>query len=96
MSWSVNAAGLPAKVKDELRRQFSYPLAPAPAGLADPGERETVERLSETISQCLETFDQGKECTVSANGHMLAGSYQEVNLSIRPMDLTPNTAEPKH
>jgi hypothetical protein len=91
MSWSVNTSGKPADVKAELGRQFSYPLAEAPAGLADAGERETVRRIFETITQCLETFDAEKVVSVSASGHMgfevwdtKAGAYQEVSVSIKP------------
>lgn len=91
MSWSVNASGTPATVKTELNRQFSYPLADAPAGLADEGERETVRRVSDAISQCLNTFDPTKVVNVSANGHMgygdwdaKTGAYQNVSISIAP------------
>lgn len=90
MSWSVSATGKPAEVKAELHRQLaSGPLAEKPAGLSDDGERETVRRIGETISQCVETFDPDKGVSVSANGHMgfqnydtKAGAYQNVSLSI--------------
>jgi hypothetical protein len=91
MSWSVSTRGSVAEVRAELERQFSYPLADAPAGLPDEGERETVRRIRDTISQCLETFGPDKQVTVSANGHMgfdnwdsRAGAYQQVNVSIQP------------
>ena len=91
MSWSVNASGKPSDVKAELDTQFAHPLADAPAGLSDEGERETVRRIRETITQCLETFDPEKAVAVSAYGHMgfaswdtKAGAYQEVSLTIRP------------
>lgn len=91
MSWSVNASGKPSEVKAELDRQFSHPLQVAPAGLSDDGERETVRRISETITQCLETFDPERSVSVSAYGHMgfsdwdtKAGANQEVTLSIKP------------
>jgi hypothetical protein len=91
MSWSVSTTGKPGDVKTELARQFAFPLADPPAGLADDGERETVKRISETIAQCLDTFDQEKTVTVSANGHMgfanwdtKAGAYQQVSISIQP------------
>jgi hypothetical protein len=91
MSWSVNATGKPAEVKAELDRQFLGCLAPKPAGLSDDGERETVRRIAETITQCLETFDPEKAVSVSANGHMgyqdwdkKAGAYQNVSLTIKP------------
>ena len=90
MSWSVNATGKPAKVKEELDRQFLGPLADKPAGLSDDGERETVRRISATINQILETFDPERSLSVSANGHMgfenyatKAGAYQNVGLTIR-------------
>jgi hypothetical protein len=91
MSWSVSASGKIADVKVELDRQFQYPLAPGPAGLSDEGERETVRRVSETITQILETFGPDKTVVVTANGHMgfanwdtKEGAYQEVNVSIKP------------
>ena len=90
MSWGVNAIGKIEDVKTELDRQFASPLADAPAGLADEGERETVRRVRETITQCLETFGAERTVTVTASGHMgfenwdtKAGAYQEVNVSIR-------------
>jgi hypothetical protein len=90
MSWSVNARGKIADVKVELDRQFQNPLAKAPAGF-DDGERETVRRVSETIAQCLETFDPERPVWVHAHGHMgfdnldtRAGAYQEVSVSIKP------------
>ena len=90
MSWSVSASGKPEDVKAELSRQFTAPLADKPAGLTDDGERETVRRISETITQCLETFDPEKTVTVSAYGHMgwenydtKSGASQNVNLSIK-------------
>jgi hypothetical protein len=92
MSWSVNAKGTPDEVQAELTRQFSSPLAEPPAGLSDEGERETVRRVAATISQCLETFDQTKTVSVSANGHMAfdawdtkAGAVQTVSVSIQPV-----------
>ncbi|MFA5381866.1 MAG: hypothetical protein WC356_01785 [Candidatus Micrarchaeia archaeon] len=91
MSWSVNATGKPAEVKDEMDKQLTFPLADAPAGLDDEREKETVRRIQGAISQCLSTFDPEQEVVVNANGHMgfenydtKAGSYQFVNLSIRP------------
>lgn len=91
MSWSVSAKGIPAEVQAELTRQFSYPLADAPAGLSDEGERETVRRIADTISQCLGTFDPAKTVAVSANGHMgfdswdtKTGTVQTVAVSIQP------------
>jgi hypothetical protein len=91
MSWSVNAKGKPADVKAELARQFSGPLADKPAGLSDDGERETVRRVSETIAQCLETFDPEHAVTVAAHGSMSfqnwdtkTGACQTASLSIQP------------
>lgn len=90
MSWGVHAKGKPAEVKAELDRLFLAPLAAAPAGLSDEGERETVRRISETITQCLGTFDPEKTVSVDASGHIgfgnwdtKAGAYQEVNLKIQ-------------
>lgn len=92
MSWSVNAKGSPAEVKAELARQFAYPLAEGVSGLADEGERETVRRVSDLLSQCLDTFDPEQTINpvvVSANGHMgwsdytaKKGAYQAVTLEI--------------
>ncbi|MBZ5621472.1 MAG: hypothetical protein LAQ69_22510 [Acidobacteriia bacterium] len=91
MSWSVSTRGKVAEVKAELERQFAQPLADAHAGLTDEGERETVQRVRDTISQCLDTFGPEKEVMVTANGHMgfsdwetKEGAYQEVSVSIRP------------
>ncbi len=91
MSWSVNATGTPAEVRGQLSEQFKGPLAEKPAGLSDDGERETVQRVQETIEQVLATFDPANKVTVSANGHMgfsswetKAGAYQSVNLTITP------------
>jgi len=91
MSWSVSATGLPGNVKSELEKQFAYPLADAPAGLTDEGERETVRRIRDTISQILETFAPERELSVSASGHISfsdwdskAGCSQTVLLSIVP------------
>jgi hypothetical protein len=91
MSWSVSASGKIADVKAELTRQFSYPLADAPAGISDEGEKETVRRVSGTIDQCLDTFDPEAEVIVTASGHMgfdswdtKAGAYQNVLMSIQP------------
>jgi len=90
MSWSVSASGKITEVKAELDKQFSYPLA-EPNGLADEGERETVRRIRDTITQCLETFDPEKTVKVAANGHMgfakwdsKEGGYQEVHVTIEP------------
>ena len=89
MSWSVNATGTPAEVRGQLSEQFKGPLAEKPAGLSDDGERETVQRVHETIEQVLATFDIEQKVTVSAGGHMgfqnwdtKAGAYQNVSLSI--------------
>ncbi len=89
MSWSVNASGNIADVKAELDRQFAIPLAEAPAGLSDNGERETVWRISELLGQVLQTFGTGKTVKISAYGHMgyddwatKTGAYQSVALSV--------------
>lgn len=91
MSWSVSTRGTVAAVQAELERQFAFPLADAPAGLLDEGERETVRRVRDTITQCLGTFAPEKTVTVAANGHMgfdswegRTGPVQTVNISIQP------------
>lgn len=89
MSWSVSVSGKIADVRGRLSEQFKGPLAEKPAGLADDGERETVRLVSETIDQCLGTFDSERSVSVTANGHMgysdwdtKAGANQTVNVSI--------------
>jgi hypothetical protein len=91
MSWSVSASGTPSEVRGRLSEQFKGPLAEKPAGLSDDGERETVQRIAETIEQCLGTFGPENQVSVSANGHMgfadwdkKTGGYQTVNISITP------------
>lgn len=91
MSWSVSAKGTPSEVEAELNRQFLYPLADAPAGLSDEGERVTVCKVLDLIRQCLGTFDASKIVSVSANGHMghdswdtKSGAVQTVSISIQP------------
>lgn len=88
MSWSISASGKPAEAKAELRRQFSHPLDET-NGLSDPGEKETVLRISGTIDQVLDTFDPEREVSVTAYGHMgfanwdtKEGAFQNVSLSI--------------
>lgn len=89
MSWSVSASGTPSEVRGRLSEQFKGPLAEKPAGLSDDGERETVQRIAETIEQCLGTFGPENQVSVSAYGHMgfadwdkKTGGYQTVNISI--------------
>lgn len=89
MSWSVSASGKPAEVRGRLSEQFKGPLAEKPAGLSDDGERETVQRVQETIEQVLTTFDPEKNVSVNAYGHMgfsnystKEGAYQSVSVSI--------------
>lgn len=91
MSWYVSASGTPSEVRGRLSEQFKGPLAEKPAGLSDDGERETVQRIAETIEQCLGTFGPENKVSVSANGHMhfadwdkKTGGYQTVNMSITP------------
>ena len=91
MSWSVSARGTAAEVKEALKPQFQWPLADKPAGLSDDGERETVQRIRDTIMQCLETFDPKMAVEVTANGHMgfaswdtKEGAYQRVQIAINP------------
>ncbi len=91
MSWSVSASGTHSEGRWRLSEQFKGPLAEKPAGLFDDGERETVQRIAETIEQCLGTFGPENKVSVSANGHMgfadwdkKTGGYQTVNISITP------------
>jgi hypothetical protein len=91
MSWSVSAKGTVSEVKAVLATQFLGPLADAPAGLTDEGERETVRRVQGTITQRLGTFAPEKIVSVSANGDMgfdsydtKAGANQTVSVSIQP------------
>lgn len=90
MRWSVSAAGKPAEVKEMLAGQLKWPLDEV-NGVSDPGERETVRRVSETISQVLDTFDPEQRVRVNASGHMgflnwdtKTGAYQNVNVAITP------------
>jgi hypothetical protein len=89
MSWSVSAAGTTAEVRGQLSEQFKGPLAEKPAGLSDDGERETVQRIHETIEQVLTTYGADRKVSVSVYGHMgftdwdtKAGAYQNVSLTI--------------
>ena len=89
MSWGVSASGTPAEVRGQLSEQFKCPLAEKPAGISDDGERETVQRVHETIEQVLTTFDPESTVAVVASGHMgfrnhntKAGAYQNVNFAI--------------
>jgi hypothetical protein len=91
MSWSVSASGSPAEAKEQLLKQFEYPLADGKAGLADDGEKETVRKVSALIDQCLDTFGPRKSVTVTASGHMgfddwdsKEGAHQYVSISITP------------
>ena len=90
MSWSVSASGKPADVAINLEGQFKAPLAASPAGLADDGERKTVEIIRDLLDQCLSTFGPERTVNVSAFGHMgfadyatKTDGYQEVTVSIR-------------
>lgn len=87
MSWSVSASGKPDEVKISLKEQFAYLLADGNG--MDAGEKQTVRQISETINQCLGTFDPKTTVSVSARGHIgfqdwdaKKGAYQQVNLSI--------------
>ena len=89
MSWSVSASGKITDVLAELDRQFAHPLAEAPAGIPDEGEKETVRQVAAMIKQCLGTFDPGRSVNVSACGHMgfsdwdaKAHAFQNVQVSI--------------
>ena len=91
MSWSVSGAGTPAEVRGQLSEQFKYPLAEAPSGLADAGERQTVQHVSELCEQILSTFDPANQVAVNASGHMgfsdwdkKLGCYQSVNIAVTP------------
>jgi len=90
MSWSVSATGKIEEVRENLKKQFAYPLAEAPAGLADEGEKETVRKVADLIDQCLGTFDPERKVIVSAFGSMgfsnwdtRAGAYQNVTVYIQ-------------
>lgn len=90
MSWSVNASGKVEEVIAGLDKQFSYPLADAPAGLSDEGERETVRLVAGMIEQCLGTFHKDRIVSVTAYGYMgfdswetKEGAYQNVHVSIQ-------------
>jgi hypothetical protein len=96
MSWSVSANGTPAEVSDQLSEQFKQPLAEAPAGLSDAGERQTVQQVSDLLEQIVTTFDPETRVVVTANGHMgfndwtgRTGPYQSVTLTVTP--ITPIT-----
>jgi hypothetical protein len=89
MSWSVHATGTPAEVRGKLNEQFKGPLAEKPAGLADDGERETVQNAQDFIEQVLGTYAPDKAVSVDANGSMgfndwlkKTGPYQNVYLKI--------------
>jgi hypothetical protein len=91
MSWSVNASGKIVDVRRKLSKQFKDPLAEKPVGLADDGERKTVEMIQDLIDQCLSTFGVDKNVNVSAFGNMefanyetKEGGYQEVTILIKP------------
>ncbi len=92
MSWSVTATGTIDQVIVELDRQFVYPLAAAPGGLSDPGEKETVRLIRDTIWRTLKIFDPAKHVAVAAYGHISfddyetkTGASQTVSLTIQPV-----------
>lgn len=94
MSWSVSASGTSAEARGQLSQQFKGPLAEAPSGLSDDGERETVQQVSDLLEQILATFDPNKRVTITASGHMgfsdwdkKAGCYQSVNITVAPQPL---------
>ena len=91
MSWSVNVKGVVSDVKVELTKEFVYPLAAPPGGLADDGERETVKLISEMLQQALNTFDDERRVQVVAPGHFTcdnpetrAGAYQSFSITVNP------------
>lgn len=91
MSWSVSASGTPAEVRGQLSEQFQIPLSEKPSGLADDGERETVQKISELLEQITTTFHDDATLAISANGHMgftnwdtRSGSYQSVSITVTP------------
>ena len=91
MSWSVSGSGTPAEVRGQLSEQFKGPLAEAPAGLADDGERETVKLVHELAEQILGTFGEERSVSITASGHMgftdwekKTGGYQSVNITVSP------------
>lgn len=92
MSWSVSSTGTPAEVRGQLSEQFKYPLAEEPAGISDPGERQTVQQVFDLCEQILSTFDPNNPVSIVANGHMgcldwdkKTGSYQSVNITVTPL-----------
>ena len=91
MSWSVSGSGTPAEIHGQLSEQFKYPLAEAPAGLSDEGEKKTVQLVADLCEQILETYDETGELTINAAGHMgfydwgkKTGAYQSVTLTVTP------------
>jgi hypothetical protein len=91
MSWGVSGTGTPSEVRGQLSEQFKYPLAEGSTGLADAGEKQTVQRVFDLCEQILSTFDPSKEVSIVANGHMgfsdwdtKAGAYQQVNIAVTP------------
>lgn len=91
MSWSVNGSGTPAEVRGQISEQFKHPLAEAPAGLSDEGERQTVQQVADLCEQILSTVDPNNQVSVSAHGHMgfsdwgtKEGCYQSVNIAVTP------------
>lgn len=91
MSWSVSGTGTPSEVRGQLSGQFKYPLAEGIAGLADEGEKQTVQQVFDLCEQILSTFDPSKEVTIAANGHMgfsdwdtKSGAYQQVSITVTP------------
>jgi hypothetical protein len=91
MSWSVSGNGTAAEVKAQIDEQLKYPLADAPAGIANAGERESIHRLQETIHQVLRTFAPDVKLALTAAGHMgftdgeaRESAYQNISLQITP------------
>lgn len=91
MSWSVSGSGTPAEVRGQLSEQFKYPLAEAPAGLNDEGEKHTVQQVFDLCEQILSTFDPENKVAITAAGHMgfsdwntKAGAYQSISITVKP------------
>ena len=64
MSWSVNATGMPGKIKDTLDKQFAALEIPANAGT--PGDN-TIRSVEGTIRQFVENIGVEQIVTVTVS-----------------------------
>lgn len=85
MSWSVSGSGTPSEVRGQLSAQFKSPLADGTAGLANADEKQTVQMVFDLCEYILTTFDPIGKVQITASGHMVVGSYQEVSLKVTPL-----------